>query len=449
MRRLIAGARRARSLALSRQSYAQLTSRDCQAPGAIARSPVRQRGQVLAMMAGMAVLLMGTLGIAVDLGFAFAHRRQVESAADAGALAGAEALSRHILWTHVCQSGTAPASAGCTPTDPFPNGSTVRRDIECTAIGSVTYSSDPNAPTLGESGCPNSQVWSSGQLTPYWMLYNAANPSSPTKDVNPISGTAIPANAVGVHVDASTQWKTLLEYIVPGGQWSYTTAGSSRALLLSVGTPPNGSGGPFIICAGSGSNGAWQVSTANGTAQEALVTNLLINPGPQPNPAYWFYTFRVDDSQVGQSNAGRPWRAASACNASGFNGVGNPTAPCVALPGAVNGLPCTAQGSPGTRPGTIVNGGGSGLTACNDVSIQTGCVSLLGMTQGTTGTPSGCSNSSCPITVVAYGCFFLKQVNANTFNATLLPQCSAGETGGSGTIDPSGTAPFIVKLIYT
>ena len=50
------------------------------------------RGQILIMFAFMLAALLGALGLSVDLGMAFSQRRTMQSAADAGAYAGAWAV---------------------------------------------------------------------------------------------------------------------------------------------------------------------------------------------------------------------------------------------------------------------------------------------------------------------------------------------------------------------
>src|SRR4051812_27746730 len=98
----------------------------------------RQRGQVLVLFGFVMLALLGMTGLAVDLGLMLSYNRQTENAADAGALAGAEALARHLTWRLVCSGATAlPANSGCIPTDPFPNGPAVMRDIECTMAAAI------------------------------------------------------------------------------------------------------------------------------------------------------------------------------------------------------------------------------------------------------------------------------------------------------------------------
>jgi Flp pilus assembly protein TadG len=52
----------------------------------------RQRGQALVIVALMLIVLIGFLALAIDVGNAYAERRFMQNAADAGALAGARAL---------------------------------------------------------------------------------------------------------------------------------------------------------------------------------------------------------------------------------------------------------------------------------------------------------------------------------------------------------------------
>lgn len=57
------------------------------------RARFRERGQTLAIVAVMLVGLVGMLALVVDMGNIYTQRRQMQNAADAGALAGARALA--------------------------------------------------------------------------------------------------------------------------------------------------------------------------------------------------------------------------------------------------------------------------------------------------------------------------------------------------------------------
>jgi Flp pilus assembly protein TadG len=55
-----------------------------------------ERGQTLVMVALMATILIGVLGLAVDVGYAYSERRQIQNAADASALNGAREMDAQI-----------------------------------------------------------------------------------------------------------------------------------------------------------------------------------------------------------------------------------------------------------------------------------------------------------------------------------------------------------------
>jgi uncharacterized membrane protein len=59
---------------------------------AMNRFQVRERGQVLAMFCASIVVLLGSLALAVDVGMLWTERRQMQTGADAAAVAGAVAL---------------------------------------------------------------------------------------------------------------------------------------------------------------------------------------------------------------------------------------------------------------------------------------------------------------------------------------------------------------------
>jgi Flp pilus assembly protein TadG len=51
-------------------------------------------GQILVMFAFMLTVLLGAVGLSIDLGAAFMQRRTMQAAADAGALAGTRIVSK-------------------------------------------------------------------------------------------------------------------------------------------------------------------------------------------------------------------------------------------------------------------------------------------------------------------------------------------------------------------
>jgi len=79
----------------------------------------RERGQTLAVVAVMIVLLVAFLGLVIDGGNVYAQRRQMQNAADAAALAGARALAlgkgNSAAKTTAEQFAQANGAAACVP----------------------------------------------------------------------------------------------------------------------------------------------------------------------------------------------------------------------------------------------------------------------------------------------------------------------------------------------
>ncbi len=100
--------------------------------------------------------LLGATGVAIDLGFGYSHRRQVQNAADAGAVAGALALGRHIVYKF---DGS---SVGGVPLTDYTD-SMILAEIRNAAAASVppypAASTSPSWPSGGNS-----------TLTAYYML---------------------------------------------------------------------------------------------------------------------------------------------------------------------------------------------------------------------------------------------------------------------------------------
>src|SRR3954463_9245040 len=72
----------------------------------------RERGQVAIIMALSFVALMGMVGTGIDLGLGYAHRREVQNAADSAAVAGALALGRHYQYQYLVQNPLSGYSLG-------------------------------------------------------------------------------------------------------------------------------------------------------------------------------------------------------------------------------------------------------------------------------------------------------------------------------------------------
>ena len=156
------------------------------------------RGQILIMFAFMLVALLGALGLSVDLGMAFSQRRTMQSAADAGAYAGAWAV------------------------------------LKSTATQPKNVQSEVNAVV-------NQNKMNFGSITSIQCEYiNDASQS-----LGSCTG-GIPSSASGVRVTVQENHPTFFIKVVPGGPNNVTTSAVAAANIRML--PPLG-GGPFLPCA--------------------------------------------------------------------------------------------------------------------------------------------------------------------------------------------------------
>jgi len=157
------------------------------------------RGQVLVLFALFLTSLLGMLGLATDLGFAFAEKRTIQNAADAGAMADARAVAKWSLTNLTSAQSEAQTFAlaaanrvGATP-----------QSMECTFVN-----------------------------------YNLGS------DLGPCS-LGVPLAATGVRVDVREEHPTFFIRVLPGAPDSMALTASATANVQMF----NGStAGPFIVC---------------------------------------------------------------------------------------------------------------------------------------------------------------------------------------------------------
>src|SRR5579871_3306522 len=75
--------------ALSNRPQLALMRSPAPAHNTLCYSRQGERGQTLVIIALLTTILIGILGLAVDVGYAYSERRQIQNAADASALNGA------------------------------------------------------------------------------------------------------------------------------------------------------------------------------------------------------------------------------------------------------------------------------------------------------------------------------------------------------------------------
>lgn len=156
------------------------------------------RGQILVMFAVMLTSLIGAVGLAVDLGVAFSQRRTMQSAADAGAYAGARIVAK-------VPNTAAPPSA--------------QADVEAVVLKNAM-----NMGTVGAIVCN--------------YVDDAGNSLG--------SCTAgVPSAATGVEVTVQETHPTFFIRVVPGAPDSTTTGATARANVKKLGSPTDG---PYLPC---------------------------------------------------------------------------------------------------------------------------------------------------------------------------------------------------------
>jgi Flp pilus assembly protein TadG len=199
-------------------------------------------GQILVMFAILLTSLLGALGLAVDLGVAFSQRRTMQSAADAGAYAGARIVSKSTIG--------APLMA--------------QSEVEA-----VVKKNAMNLGTIGAITC--TYVNDSGS------------------DVGPCTG-AVPASASGVQVTVQESHPTFFIRVVPGGATTVTTNAVARANVKKLGSPTDG---PYLPC------------TRNTMLKDGGTMDLLVQTAGQwvINPSAINKTFIVHGPQIEKCDA--------------------------------------------------------------------------------------------------------------------------------------------------
>lgn len=163
---------------------------DSNCPGQRVRG---HQGQILVMFAFFLTVLLGAVGLSVDLGMAFSQRRTMQSAADAGAYAGAWAVLK---------------------------AKPVQAEVE-----TVVNQNQMNLGSITSIQCE---------------FINDASQSLGS------CGGAIPSSASGVRVTVQESHPTFFIKVVPGGPSDVSTSAVAAANIRTLRAP---GGGPFLPCA--------------------------------------------------------------------------------------------------------------------------------------------------------------------------------------------------------
>src|SRR5689334_20002894 len=144
----------------------------------------RQRGQAVIIFVAAFSVLLGMMGVAIDIGYYYANRTETQNAADAGALAGVQALGRHYLYNTNGGAGNTLGLSDYT---------------DAQIQGEITYAAAADIPSFTDLGTTQSATptWPSGtgnSLTAYYLVPGAnGNPSQGAQ----VGSGSTPTDAVG------------------------------------------------------------------------------------------------------------------------------------------------------------------------------------------------------------------------------------------------------------
>ena len=157
-------------------------------------------GQIMVLSALFLTAMMGSLGLAVDLGYALSQRRSMQNAADAGALAGARIVARY------------------DPSDPA-TVSTAQSDVEAVVLENAMQGAE-----VGAIACTyiNDTGGSLGDC-----------------------GGTVPSGATGVKVAVEEEHPTFFIRVIPGAPDTVTTTADASANIKVLLSPTDG---PFLPC---------------------------------------------------------------------------------------------------------------------------------------------------------------------------------------------------------
>ena len=179
------------------------------------RTPTRERGQMLVIVALGLTVLIAMAGLIIDGGMALSNRRQVQNAADAAALAGTRVLGLDLKW----RADNRP------PPAPFAN---VDQEV-CDAINDALVYNTNAAQSIAAIDCYG------GSDDAQYVDYN--------RNVLGRVGDGVPALAQGVRVAGTGASGTFLMGVIG---IETIDVGADATALAGPGEPPLGQLMPFV-----------------------------------------------------------------------------------------------------------------------------------------------------------------------------------------------------------
>ena len=193
-------------------------------------------GQIMIMFAFFITAMLGVLGLAIDLGYAYSQRRTVQSAADLAAVAGARQIARYQ------KDGGA---------------------FESTSAG----------PDIRSIVTDNHMKDTVTELEACYYIDLGGFPQSDENDPAGCDGT-IPPNATGVYVRVSETHSTFFMRAIPGAPVYVTTGADATAQVERLDLA--GMDSPFILC---GYHTKWvDEADAEIDKLDLLLSDYVVNP---------------------------------------------------------------------------------------------------------------------------------------------------------------------------
>jgi len=399
------------------------------------RQPGRvHRGQTLVLFALAQLVLLSALGLAIDGGFLYVQRRAMQNAADAAAMAGAQAISLNQTDTAVTAAVIAAAAR---------NGVTDPAQVTCKFITN-SYTSSSSGPT---------------------------QPCNGTLTVMSALGTAF----TGVEVRAAERHATFVLRAVGTPE-----AGTAATAAAQVQTAGKITVGPFVVCAidtavysapsGYNSGGIFEkngnmptVSSTNYTRIDGYDTcggglcgraKVASNGGPQVNANAYAY---ADAGAVGGTPSGPVFlihapNGISVCNdnSSSFKGI-NTNTTVVAAPNGqgywaeYNNPPASGAFAPVITTGNVssVQSTVEGINGCVAGAALDNCIMILPIVDNSG--PGG-TGSNAALAWRMLGAFYIKEISNGKHTGALIDKYTiVGD--GSATWVPGARVPTTITLI--
>ncbi|SRR5579884_553250 len=381
----------------------------------------RQSGQIAIIMAFGFVAMLGMTGVAVDLGFASAHRREVQNAVDSAALAGAIGLGQH--YEYVYNNGTLSAN-GLTTTDV--SDSQLLQNITCAAVAAV-----PTFTNVASNGCSGLTWPAGGTLNAYYMTNDTTQSTAvgagyPTNAANQLTAT-------GVRVQASYPYPTFFAKVF--GASTINVYASSRAMMRPVQDSGVAGNAPFIVCGGMTGDGAYDYNKNPNPKDQFILDNSTTPPGIVSS--YVGDVFLIHSGKLGNNGYD------GACGAgASFDGIAQANQTCT--PVSATGsppLPCSQPFVNGNRAGPTRNLV-SGMPGCSGPTDDNDCVMILPVANGSSGNN---------MNVVTYAPFLIKQgdggwglPNSDQVGGCSGSNCHTGKLLRAAAIDAGAVAGQVI-----